>query len=498
MEGCIFIGSYDNKKDPSMLLATIVNQFKKFREQIFNCFSNRADATMELLDATSGNLNARSVVELSLNSAFRRKYGSIRDAIENFHKDEKQQTRIEHCLLEHCDPISESRPYCLLVLDCTPAPREYSPTLGDKGYVYKPTVVPGNTPITVGHQYSIMGFLPEKIEKQNFPWVLPVSARRVPTSRKGPDIGLEQLDMAAAAFKGELMVMVVDSGYGSPEFIEGASQQPDVITIIRLNSNRILYHPATPKNKKITGRRERGHVLWYGEPFNFKDESTWRTPNATISYPYNTRKGKQWTVEIQSWDDILMRQKRGIALNEYPFTLLRVRILDENNLPVYKRAMWLMVCGKRRKELTLKQSWCAYNQRYDIEHFFKFGKTRLLLDKFQSPETVHEESWWQISTLAYAQLYMARKLANNFPKPWEKNLPEMQPHEGIKAPRQVQIDFSRLTAEIGTPAAAPKQRGKPLGRTKGFKLIRRQHHPVISKRKKRLNQVEKPPDQAIA
>ena len=120
------------------------------------------------------------------------------------------------------------------------------------------------------------------------------------------------------------------------------------------------------------------------------------------------------------------------------------------------------------------------------------------MDKFQSPETVHEESWWQISTLGYAQLYMARKLAHNFPKPWEKNLPEMQPHEGIKAPRQVQIDFSRLTAEIGTPAAAPKPRGKPLGRAKGIKLIRRQHHPVISKRKKRLNQVGKPPDQAIA
>ena len=42
-----------------------------------------------------------------------------------------------------------------------------SKTLEDRGVVYSPNPVPGNKPITLGHQYSIMGFLPEKTSRQD-------------------------------------------------------------------------------------------------------------------------------------------------------------------------------------------------------------------------------------------------------------------------------------------------------------------------------------------
>jgi hypothetical protein len=142
------------------------------------------------------------------------------------------------------------------------------------------------------------------------------------------------------------------------------------------------------------------------------------------------------------WQDMLMRQKNGVLLNKYPFRVIRITITDENNNLVYKRPMWLMVSGARRQELALIQIWQAYKRRYDIEHFFKFGKTRLLMDKFQTPETSHEESWWQIGSLAYAQLYMARELANNLPNPWEKYLPEMKKNATVKSARQVQKSFT--------------------------------------------------------
>ena len=107
-------------------------------------------------------------------------------------------------------------------------------------------------------------------------------------------------------------------------------------------------------------------------------------------------------------------------MNEYSFTVIRIIITDENNNQVYKRPMWLMVSGKRRQDLSLIQIWQSYKRRYDIEHFFKFGKMQLLMDKFQTPETTHEESWWQIASLAYAQLYMAQELANQFTQSVEK------------------------------------------------------------------------------
>ncbi len=41
------------------------------------------------------------------------------------------------------------------------------------------------------------------------------------------------------------------------------------------------------------------------------------------------------------------------------------------------------------------------------------------MDKIQTPDVRHEEAWWQIVMIAYAQLYLARSLANSLPNPWE-------------------------------------------------------------------------------
>ena len=56
-----------------------------------------------------------------------------------------------------------------------------------------------------------------------------------------------------------------------------------------------------------------------------------------------------------------------------------------------------------------------------MEQFFRFTKQNLLLDKFQTPETEHEEHWWQIVLLAYLQLWVAREHASCLPRPWEKS-----------------------------------------------------------------------------
>jgi len=79
----------------------------------------------------------------------------------------------------------------------------------------------------------------------------------------------------------------------------------------------------------------------------------------------------------------LMRDKDGIPMHKYPFIVVKITITDEANNQVYKRPMWLMVTGEQRTKLTAVQVWESYKQRYDIEHYFKFGKERLLMDKFQ-------------------------------------------------------------------------------------------------------------------
>jgi len=93
--------------------------------------------------------------------------------------------------------------------------------------------------------------------------------------------------------------------------------------------------------------------------------------------------------------------------------------------------------------------------------------------------TEHEENWWQIGQLAYVQLWLARSLSSALPRPWERYLPIMPAAEAT--PSAVQRDWERITRQIGTPAAAPKPRGKSAGRAKGARPPRRKRCPVIKK-----------------
>ena len=54
---------------------------------IYQHLLNRADTIPDLLDALSSNIDARTVVELSLNPAFRRHYGTLCRGIMAFELD---------------------------------------------------------------------------------------------------------------------------------------------------------------------------------------------------------------------------------------------------------------------------------------------------------------------------------------------------------------------------------------------------------------------------
>ena len=115
----------------------------------------------------------------------------------------------------------------------------------------------------------------------------------------------------------------------------------------------------------------------------------------------------------------------------------------------------------------------------DIEHFFRFGKNNLLMDKSQTPDVGHEEAWWQLTIIAYTQLYLARDLANNVPAPWEKYLPAIKSEN--KSPTQVQKDFERIIRTLGTPAKPLKTLKKSYGRQKGETQVPRIRHPIVQK-----------------
>ena len=77
---------------------------KFFRSAIHETFPAYSDATMDLIDALSTNQNARSVVELSENKFFRRKYASITKVIRHFLVPYKgNDTKNEEAVLSDVD-----------------------------------------------------------------------------------------------------------------------------------------------------------------------------------------------------------------------------------------------------------------------------------------------------------------------------------------------------------------------------------------------------------
>ena len=448
----------------------------QFRHRLYHTFNNRADTLMELVDAMCSNPSARSVVEYSLTPCFRRTHTALYKSIAECRWDERQLAR----LLAPYLPAPQQRSFWLLGVDVTPQPRLYARTLPDRGMVHHPNPVKGNKPVTVGHQYSSVALLPELEQGLSSSWVVPLRTQRVHTDQDKELVGAAQVDALLQdpllPFHQELCVEVGDTSYSKPAYLHANRHHTNLVTIARARSNRIFHRQYVCSDASV------GHPRWYGDPFSLSDPTTWHPADERATTTFVSRRGKVYRVEMQAWHNMLMRGKRKpklLPMHRYPFTLVRIVLYDQEGAQVFRHPLWLIVIGERRHELSVRDVYDAYRQRFDLEHFFRFGKQKLLLDRFQTPDAEREETWWQLGHIAYAQLWMARHVARSFPHPWERYLPTMQDRR--MSPTLVQRDFGRVIREIGTPAQPPKRRGNSPGRRKGAKLQPRLRHRVVVK-----------------
>lgn len=473
---------------PQNLMDNVTQQtvrLQEFRRQLREILPVKSDATLNLIDALTANQQARSVCELSLSPLYRYQYSSIYDSIDGLFKTESSpSTRREwerqlSALRVKAVINPQDNKWIQIGIDATSVARQYARTLADKTMVYAPNPIAGNKPVTIGHRYVALCYLPHKSQKNAPPWAPPLSVRRIGSDEKETRVSGQQLtslfESQAAGLKLSKCLCVVDSGLSAIEFLATAAKLPNLVTIARLRSNRIVYHSPQPEGRPP----KRGHPRWYGSRFALNDESTHTPPDEVAETSQITRRGKRLTICIAAWSKMVVRGSREHKMHHYPFTLIRVTVTDETGATLFLRPMWLAVIGNHRLELSLVEIYQAYRQRYDIEHFFRFGKQRLLLDKYQTPEVEHEENWWQIAQFAYVQLYLASSLARSLPRPWQRYLPKYKA-QAISV-SDVQRDFGRILAAIEPVHKVPKRRGKSPGRAQGDRQVRR---PLSSVKKK--------------
>ena len=457
------------------------SQLSQFWQQVYQNFTKRADASKDLVDALSSNTRAKSVVELSLEPCFRRDHTSLFKAIAAYQSEPASKSIAQ--LAAPYLPNPCQRPFWLLGVDTTPQARLYAQTLKDRGYVYQPTALTSNKPVTIGHQYSEVVLLPERAVQRGSPWVVPLSTQRISSADDKELVGALQvgvlLDDGELPFHDQLCVEVGDSSYCKPVYLFANRPKANLVTMVRVRGNRTFYRQAPLSDLPTVSR---GHPTWYGRPFSLQDPQTWGPPDETASLTVTSRRGRVYQVKIEAWFDLLMRGKRKpipIPMHRYPFTLVRICLYNEKGEWAYPRPLWVIVIGEQRRQLSLPDIHEAYKQRYDIEHFFRFGKQKLLMDSFQTPIVEHEESWWSLTHLAYLQLWVARHEAENQPRPWERSLPATKTR--TLSPSQVQRDFGRIIRQFGTPALEPKRRGNSPGRRKGTVFAHRPRLPVVYK-----------------
>lgn len=456
---------------------SIGKKLQNFRQSLYDLFKKRADTLFNLLDALCRDGHQyKSVVELSQSSSFERKYSSITDAVTSGLK-ETDFKGVQTLVFEATKALSP-KPH-LFFTDCTANPRPYAKTLIERGIVHAPNPAPGNKPICVGHQYSLLAMAPHGERSKKGRWLIPLSMKRVPINKKGNEFGMNQVieSIRTLNIEEELCLNTGDSLYGSEACRRTAVEQKNLVHQFRLTNKRKLFQH--PQSLKIQGA---GRKKLFGDKVLLSDEKTHPTPHLIQNITMKTAKGKEYRVELTLFKDLLLRGSKEFASQNHPLNILRAVVKDADGKPIFQRPLWLGLIGERRDEITPEMAYESYRTRYDIEHFFRFGKQKLLLDAYQTPELTHEENWWRFVPLAYTQLYLAQGLADLLPKPWERYLPAYQDaskqETSQKTPTQVQRSFANILEHIGTPANPSKPRGKPMGRARGAVLNKREPLPV--------------------
>jgi hypothetical protein len=252
--------------------------------------------------------------------------------------------------------------------------------------------------------------------------------------------------------------IVFDSGYDGTRLAYLLADLP-VELLVRVRSDRVFHAPAGPRKGGGPGRQPR-----HGPRMKLNDPDTWPEADAT-SRVDTARYG---TAVIDSY----ARRHQRLAADgawaghqgEYPIiagTLLRVRVehLPGDRSP---KPLWLWSSVPEAGEQHLAGLFFAFCRRFDIEHTFRFLKQTLGWTRPRIRAAAAGELWTWLVLAAYNQLRLARPLAGQLRRPWEK------PQAADRlTPARVRRGFRRLRPILARPARPPKATRPGPGRPKG-------------------------------
>lgn len=425
------------------------NALIQFRQATYACLGPARDAQFELVDAVLLTPAVRSFVALSLSPVFRRGWPSAYEALQDGQPDRDRLRSLYAAQMP-----SASRP--LLAGDHTAWPRLSAPTLRERTVEHQPTPISGQKPITVGQGYSTLAWLPPGEEGSS--WAVPLLHERIGAEEAPIPKAIAQLRRGTPVVSGR-PISLWDSEYGNAPFVKGSADLP-ADKLCRLRPNLRLRRAPPPYGGC-------GRPALHGAKFKLDDPTTWGDPveKAEVEDP---RLGR---VRVWRWQDLHFRPAAA-----HPMEVLRVERLEAKGTRRDPKDWWLAWIGQAPPPLA--EGWRLYLRRFALEHWYRLAKQRLhwTLPRLSTPEQA--EHWSDLMPLLTWQLWLARPLAIDGSLPWQKPQTRL-------TPERVGQGMGGVLARIGTPAQAPKPRGKAPGWPQGQPRRRRTRYPVVKKGRKR-------------
>lgn len=422
-------------------------RFSQFREQLYQTCSRRAAALLELIDAVAQTPRPHSPAELSL--AMQRHWSALYDALRHGHFDLDQLRPLLVQTAATAAPLRLAGRRVLLV-DHSGYPRPAARSVAERERYHGP-----NAGRPVGHRYS---WLSQVVDADSC-WLAPLDVERIGPAQTPVGTALAQV-RRVAAHSDEPLLLVGDREYGVDAVLELAHEvgAAKLDCVVRVRQNMVFYHQPPPREPG-----QRGAPRKYGRRMQLNDPASWAAPDWQLSTPL--AKGER--LEQRGWDGML---RRGYATQ--PLRLVQVRVLRADGTAKYKQPLWLM--GGAGLEWSVFAP--AYGMRWREETWHAQAKDLLGWSRAALGEVERQDRWSWVVLLAGWHLLLARELAADHPRPWER-----ASSPGKLPLSRVQRDYGRILAELGLGVAAPKARGKAPGRPVGTVLEPKKRQPLLNR-----------------
>lgn len=449
-------------------------ELDRFRWELYASCTARADVLFELTDAIlCADGPVRSLVELSLVAEHRRGHGALYYALAC---GALAPARLRRALAGLPLPrAADGR--LVLAVDVSPWLRSDAPTSADRLFCHVYGRGKGNAQMIPGWPYSFVAAL----EPGRSSWTALLDVVRL-----GPDDDatavtaaqlralVERLTAAGQWQAGDPpIVIVTDAGYDITRLAHVLADLP-VELLGRIRSDRVLRGPRTLCPPGVTGRPRR-----HGPDFALAKPDTWWTPTHTTT----TDTHRYGRAVATAWDGLYPRLTHRGVWAEHPGelpiitgTLLRLQVeyLPGEHAP---KPVWLWSSVTDAGAGDIDRWWRSFLRRFDLEHTFRLFKQTLgwTAPKIRTPAAADRWTWLIVA--AYTQLRLARPLAADLRRPWER------PAEpGRLTPSRVRRGFRHLRAKTSRPASAPKPSRPGPGRPPGSRNRHRATRHDVGKR----------------